>query len=321
VRGAGAGPSSASADARARLSPACRGSSRAGYGPLWQFTLGSNPPCPPTNPRPKKRSYIESLVAAEAAEGVPSDRVVVAGFSQGGAVALMMLRSDKKLAGVVGGRARGGGLGGLRDSMRSLTSPPPGPLLLCRDPSPIAPPGRNPSPHPSRPQHVPAAAQRGGRHQRRQRGHAHPAGARQPGPGGEPPASPALGVTRWPSSLGASRAPRAPVKPALAATRSRPLAPPFSRLHRPSPDPTSHFHPPPPTPHPHPPPPTPHPPHPTHPPPTPHPPPPTPARSTTALACPPTRPSRASAPTRSSSRCAAWATRRCPRSWRRCASF
>lgn len=48
------------------------------------------------------RRYVESLVAAEAAEGVPSDRVVVAGFSQGGAVAMLMLRSEKKLAGVVG---------------------------------------------------------------------------------------------------------------------------------------------------------------------------------------------------------------------------
>jgi len=36
------------------------------------------------------------------AQGIPSDRIVVAGFSQGGAVALLMLRSDKKLAGVVG---------------------------------------------------------------------------------------------------------------------------------------------------------------------------------------------------------------------------
>lgn len=50
----------------------------------------------------ESKRYIESLIAAEAAEGVPSERVVVAGFSQGGAVALLMLRSDKKLAGVVG---------------------------------------------------------------------------------------------------------------------------------------------------------------------------------------------------------------------------
>jgi len=46
--------------------------------------------------------YIESLVEAEVAAGVPSHRVVVAGFSQGGAVAMLMLRSKHKLAGVVG---------------------------------------------------------------------------------------------------------------------------------------------------------------------------------------------------------------------------
>lgn len=39
---------------------------------------------------------------AEIAAGVPSERVVVAGFSQGGAVALLMLRSDIKLGAVVG---------------------------------------------------------------------------------------------------------------------------------------------------------------------------------------------------------------------------
>lgn len=50
----------------------------------------------------ESKRYIESLIAAEAAEGVPSERVVVAGFSQGGAVAMLMLRSEKKLAGVVG---------------------------------------------------------------------------------------------------------------------------------------------------------------------------------------------------------------------------
>jgi predicted esterase len=45
---------------------------------------------------------VEGLIDKEAAAGVPSDKVVVAGFSQGGAVALLMLRSDKKLAGIVG---------------------------------------------------------------------------------------------------------------------------------------------------------------------------------------------------------------------------
>jgi predicted esterase len=47
------------------------------------------------------RRYVASLIAAEVAAGVPSDRIVVAGFSQGAAAALMTLRDDAKLAGVV----------------------------------------------------------------------------------------------------------------------------------------------------------------------------------------------------------------------------
>lgn len=50
--------------------------------------------------------YVEELIQKETEAGIPSDRVVVAGFSQGGAVALMMLRSKKKLAAVVGTRSR-----------------------------------------------------------------------------------------------------------------------------------------------------------------------------------------------------------------------
>lgn len=46
--------------------------------------------------------YIESLIDAEIASGVKSDRIVVAGFSQGGAVAMLMLRSKHKLGGIVG---------------------------------------------------------------------------------------------------------------------------------------------------------------------------------------------------------------------------
>jgi predicted esterase len=42
------------------------------------------------------------LIDAEVASGIPSHRIVVAGFSQGGAVALLMLRSKHKLAGIVG---------------------------------------------------------------------------------------------------------------------------------------------------------------------------------------------------------------------------
>ena len=45
--------------------------------------------------------YVEGLVRAEAA-AVGEGNVVVSGFSQGGAIALAMLRSDLKLAGVVG---------------------------------------------------------------------------------------------------------------------------------------------------------------------------------------------------------------------------
>ncbi len=36
------------------------------------------------------------------AAGVPSQRVVIAGFSQGGAVALKCLRSEHTLAGIIG---------------------------------------------------------------------------------------------------------------------------------------------------------------------------------------------------------------------------
>jgi predicted esterase len=49
--------------------------------------------------------YIEELIDKEIAGGIPSERVVVAGFSQGGAVALMALRSEHKLAGVIGAYA------------------------------------------------------------------------------------------------------------------------------------------------------------------------------------------------------------------------
>ena len=50
----------------------------------------------------ESQRYVEQLVDAEEAAGVPPGRVVVAGFSQGGAVALMMMRSARALAGVVG---------------------------------------------------------------------------------------------------------------------------------------------------------------------------------------------------------------------------
>lgn len=50
----------------------------------------------------ESRRYVEELVQQEVDGGLPSGKVVVAGFSQGGAIALQTLRSDKKLAGVIG---------------------------------------------------------------------------------------------------------------------------------------------------------------------------------------------------------------------------
>lgn len=50
----------------------------------------------------ESKRYVEELVAKEVASGIPSTKVVVGGFSQGGAVALMMLRSSTPLGGVVG---------------------------------------------------------------------------------------------------------------------------------------------------------------------------------------------------------------------------
>ena len=45
---------------------------------------------------------LESLVQAEVAHGIPSKRILIAGFSQGGAVALLMLRSHMQVAAVLG---------------------------------------------------------------------------------------------------------------------------------------------------------------------------------------------------------------------------
>uniref|UniRef100_A0A7S1X842 Phospholipase/carboxylesterase/thioesterase domain-containing protein n=1 Tax=Tetraselmis chuii TaxID=63592 RepID=A0A7S1X842_9CHLO len=46
--------------------------------------------------------YVEGLIQAEEEKGIPTDKIVVAGFSQGGVVAMMGARSSKKLAGIVG---------------------------------------------------------------------------------------------------------------------------------------------------------------------------------------------------------------------------
>jgi phospholipase/carboxylesterase len=50
----------------------------------------------------QSRAQIESLIAAEVARGVPADRIVLAGFSQGGAIALHTgLRYSERLAGII----------------------------------------------------------------------------------------------------------------------------------------------------------------------------------------------------------------------------
>ncbi len=51
----------------------------------------------------KSRLSIEELLAKEKARGIASNRIVIAGFSQGCAMALMVgLRHEEKLAGIVG---------------------------------------------------------------------------------------------------------------------------------------------------------------------------------------------------------------------------
>ena len=50
----------------------------------------------------ESQAYIESLISKEIARGIPSNRIVLAGFSQGGAVALQTaLRHKQPLAGVM----------------------------------------------------------------------------------------------------------------------------------------------------------------------------------------------------------------------------
>ena len=50
----------------------------------------------------ESQAYIESLISKEVARGIPSERIVLAGFSQGGAVVLhTALRHQQTLAGVL----------------------------------------------------------------------------------------------------------------------------------------------------------------------------------------------------------------------------
>lgn len=47
--------------------------------------------------------YLEGLVQAEVDSGTPLQSIAVAGFSQGGCIALMMLRSKLNVSGIAGG--------------------------------------------------------------------------------------------------------------------------------------------------------------------------------------------------------------------------
>lgn len=50
----------------------------------------------------KTQQYIDDLIAREIERGIPSEKIAIAGFSQGGAIALQTaLRYSKKLAGVL----------------------------------------------------------------------------------------------------------------------------------------------------------------------------------------------------------------------------
>ena len=50
----------------------------------------------------ESQAYIESLISKEVARGIPNNRIVLSGFSQGGAIALQTaLRHKKALGGVI----------------------------------------------------------------------------------------------------------------------------------------------------------------------------------------------------------------------------
>lgn len=49
----------------------------------------------------ESKRYVEMLIQQQVDAGIPSERIVVGGFSQGGATALLMLRSEMKLAGIL----------------------------------------------------------------------------------------------------------------------------------------------------------------------------------------------------------------------------
>lgn len=70
--------------------------------PAWYDILGPGHPEDEAGLR-RSQADIEALIANEKARGIPAGRIVIAGFSQGCAMAFMTgLRHAKKLAGIVG---------------------------------------------------------------------------------------------------------------------------------------------------------------------------------------------------------------------------
>lgn len=70
--------------------------------PAWYDILGPGHPEDEAGLR-RSQAAIESLIAAEAARGIPASRIVLAGFSQGCAMALLTgLRHPERLAGIAG---------------------------------------------------------------------------------------------------------------------------------------------------------------------------------------------------------------------------
>lgn len=71
--------------------------------PAWFDIKGLDMNSPEDSPGiTKATAYVHSLIEKEISEGIPSERIIVGGFSQGGALALRAALSfNKKLAGVV----------------------------------------------------------------------------------------------------------------------------------------------------------------------------------------------------------------------------
>lgn len=70
--------------------------------PAWYDILGPGHPEDAAGLR-RSQAAIETLIAAQAARGIPASRIVLAGFSQGCAMALLTgLRHPERLAGIAG---------------------------------------------------------------------------------------------------------------------------------------------------------------------------------------------------------------------------